>query len=357
MLIVLDRQSNITSIEGRALEPLHQSPEQLIGHSFFELYPDTPDSRAQLDQAFAGSVVKATHIVQNRTIRSMFLPLTDEKGSVTGIVLIGEDATDDVGGGGGSVPTSGQRDSQAAKEGPSANDAGAMTKFLRYVSHEMRTPLNSLIGFADLLAKNDDGHLNQQDRYYLDRILSNATHVLDVVGQMLDLSLTQSGIQKLKITDVDLEELIKETLDDLRGLVTEGSLEIVHDVPKGTHRLKTDRQKLKQVLINLAGNALKYTSIGMVMVRVHVDRHHRPLRIDVIDTGEGIREDHLGPIFRPFDRGRHADDKAVEGTGLGLTISQSLCELLGYTIGVTSEMGKGSTFSIHLVKPTSPAES
>ncbi len=222
------------------------------------------------------------------------------------------------------------------------------SQFLTHVSHEMRTPLNSVIGFANLLSKNKEANLSEHDLFYLNRIVGNATHLLNVIGQMLDLSMIESGKLTLVMSEVSLAELIRETIADLRGHARAESVPMIADIPKGAQSIDTDRQKLKQVLINLLGNALKFTERGGITVRVIVDVLRRPIRIEVSDTGVGIPKERFDAIFEAFDRVQPRGDSASEGTGLGLTISRSLCSLMGYEISVESEVGKGSTFTIHL---------
>lgn len=229
------------------------------------------------------------------------------------------------------------------------------SQFLTHVSHEMRTPLNSVIGFANLLSRNKEAHFTEQDVFYLNRITGNATHLLNVISQMLDLSVIETGKLNLTVSEVHLEELIRETIAEMRGHSKAEFLRMIADIPRGTQPIEADRQKLKQVLINLLANALKFTERGGITVRVVVDALRRPTRIDVIDTGVGIPQDKFKAIFEAFERIDPQGGQDAEGTGLGLTISQSLCHLMGYEIGVESEFGKGSTFTIHLSR--TPASS
>ena len=123
----------------------------------------------------------------------------------------------------------------------------------------MRTPLNSVIGFANLLSKNKEANLSEHDLFYLNRIVGNATHLLNVIGQMLDLSMIEWGAT-LVMSEVSLAELVpRGTIADLRGHARAESVPMIADIPKGAQSIDTDRQKLKQVLINLLGNALKFT--------------------------------------------------------------------------------------------------
>jgi len=226
--------------------------------------------------------------------------------------------------------------------------SNAKSNFLTHITHELRTPLNSVIGFANVLLKNKEKSLDTQDLLYLEKILANAKHLLSVINQMLDLSRIDSGRLELTISAVSLPELVRETVEELYSLRRSGVVGLLADVPAQTAPLQADEQKLKQVLINLLGNALKFTERGSVLLRVATDEQHRPLRIDVADTGIGIPREKLDEIFEAFERAGGTGAGDYEGTGLGLTISRSLCRLMGFDLTVESSLGKGSTFSIHL---------
>lgn len=235
-------------------------------------------------------------------------------------------------------------------------EAASRTKsdFLASISHELRTPLNSIIGFANVLLKNRNGTLADQELLFLQRIRDNGTHQLHLIDDLLDLSAIEAGKQRLVITAVSLEELIRDTVGQLEGRTTSKEVVLRVDLPTRMLPLETDSRKLRQVLINLVGNALKFTPSGSVRVSVQVSATTlRPLRIDVTDTGIGIPANRLESIFDPFEQVENG--MSQKGTGLGLTIARSLCQLMGYRLTVSSDVGKGSTFSIHLeTAPTLP---
>jgi PAS domain S-box-containing protein len=225
----------------------------------------------------------------------------------------------------------------------------AKSEFLANMSHELRTPLNSVIGFAGILLKNKAGSLQTSDITYLERIQANGRHLLGLIDQVLDLSKMEAGEMKLQIVPTDLGRLIRETVDQLKGVVGERPIALKAEIADGIPTLDADPDKLKQVIINLLGNALKFTERGSVTVRVAEDAQtRRPARIEVIDTGIGIPEDRREAIFEAFQQVESSASRKYGGTGLGLTISRSLCRLMGYRIQVESDLGRGSTFSIHL---------
>ena len=222
------------------------------------------------------------------------------------------------------------------------------SQFLANVSHELRTPLNSVIGFANVLLKNKQQNLNRDEIDYLEKVLGNGKHLLNVINQMLDLSKIETGRTDLEITSIFLGTLIRETVSELQGQGSEG-VEIRMEIPNQIAPLRTDYGRLKQVLINLIANALKFTRKGSVTIIVETNPlTAQPVRIDVRDTGIGIPEEKLGAIFEAFQQVDNSPSREYEGTGLGLTISRALCGAMGYRLDVTSRAGKGSVFSIHL---------
>ena len=224
----------------------------------------------------------------------------------------------------------------------------AKSEFLSNMSHELRTPLNSIIGFANILQKNKGGNLRPVDLVHLDRIAANGTHLLGVINGVLDLSKIEAGRVELEMETLDLASLIRETLNEM-GSQAEGQEVVLEaEMPAELGLLYGDRARLKQILINLVGNSLKFTRRGRVTVRIVTDeRNGAPARLDVIDTGIGIPEDRLETIFDAFRQADNTTERQFGGTGLGLTITRSLAELMGWTVGVRSTVGAGTTFSVY----------
>jgi len=223
--------------------------------------------------------------------------------------------------------------------------------FLATMSHELRTPLNSVIGFSNVLLKNKSGNLSDQDLSYLSRIVANGKHLLALINDVLDLSKVEAGRMQLERLPVNVGTLVSDTLGEFEAQARERDVTLRVVAPTDMPPLTTDPVRLRQVLVNLVGNALKFTRHGSVTVRVDVDRNTRyPLRLRVIDTGEGIPPDRQQGIFNAFEQADSGTARRHGGTGLGLTIARSLCELLGFRLELSwSMVGLGSVFSVLLV--------
>jgi len=239
----------------------------------------------------------------------------------------------------------------------------AKSEFLTLVSHELRTPLNSVIGFSNVLLRNSATRTPAEEITYLERIRANGMHLLNLIDELLDLAKIEAGKEELEVGIVSLEQLICETVAQLEGRVVGKDLVLRAEVPPVIAPLVTDERKLKQVLINLIGNAVKFTDRGSVTTRVTIDPETtEATRIDVIDTGIGIPEHRQRAIFEPFEQADRSAARRHDGTGLGLAIAQEFCNLMGYRLSVASEAGKGSTFTIELprvsqagrARPTTP---
>jgi PAS domain S-box-containing protein len=235
---------------------------------------------------------------------------------------------------------------QAKVEAERANRA--KSDLLSRASHELRTPLNSVIGFSSVLLRNRGGTFGVGDLNFLERIRSNGAHLLSLVDDILDLSKAEAGRMTTDLASVSLGDLVRDVLASLEGRVLQKQIALRALIPEGLAPISTDTAKLRQVLINLVGNSIKFTSAGGVTVEVIGDEHSRPRSLIVQDTGCGISTEDLPRIFEPFAQGELARLTGEAGSGLGLTISRSFCELLGYRLRTESEVGVGTRMIIDL---------
>jgi len=220
------------------------------------------------------------------------------------------------------------------------------SEFLANMSHELRTPLNAIIGFSEVLSERMFGEINDKQAEYLGDILESGRHLLSLINDILDLSKIEAGRMELDPTDFDLPTTIENTLILVRERAHRRGISLGRTVDERVGMIRADERKVKQVLLNLLSNALKFTPEGgQIDVRARV--HNGEAEISVADTGEGIAPEDQKAVFEEFRQVGTAAKK-VEGTGLGLAISRKFIELHGGRIWVKSQLGTGSTFAFTL---------
>lgn len=219
------------------------------------------------------------------------------------------------------------------------------TEFLTAISHELKTPLNSILGFADVLLEGMDGPLNAAQREDLLIIRGSGEHLMALFNDVLDLSAATSGHLALERDVVHLEPLLVLVARELRGLRRDRPVEIQVEAVPELPALHADRRRLRQVLTNLGSNAVKFTEKGSVVLAADLDE--AGVRIEVRDTGVGIPAESLGTIFGEFEQATSERPRA-RGAGLGLAITRQLVELHGGSIEVQSVVGEGTTFRVVL---------
>ncbi len=228
----------------------------------------------------------------------------------------------------------------------------AKSEFLSRMSHELRTPLNAILGFSQLLVRAESDPVQAEKMLFIQRA---GKHLLDLINEVLDLARIEAGKLCCSIEEVSMRSIIEEIGAYARPLAFENriQLDLGSEVP-ADFIVFADRQRLKQIFLNLVANAIKYNCPdGLVKVRCEAIGENE-LEISVEDTGPGMTPQQLGDLFTPFER-LGADDAKSVGTGIGLALSQSLAELMGTRIEVTTELGKGSRFSLRLPRTGSPA--
>ena len=220
------------------------------------------------------------------------------------------------------------------------------SEFLASMSHELRTPINALIGYSALMLDGVLGEVNPRQSDALMRGRAAAEHLLALINDILDLAKIEAGKMPLHLEDVSLREVVTEVSQQIEPMVRKKQLDYTIDVSPDCPPIYSDRTKIKQVLLNLLSNAAKFTNKGSVSVRAECAPGG--VRIDVVDTGIGIRQTDLQAIWEDFRQVDQSRTREFGGTGLGLSITRKLLERLGGAVTVKSTYGEGSTFSVYL---------
>ena len=214
--------------------------------------------------------------------------------------------------------------------------------FLASVSHELRTPLNSVIGFTGWLLMGMEGDLNEEQRKQLTMVKFSANHLLDLINDILDISKIEAGKMELSIEKFEIAEIVNDVVSSVLPLAKDKELGLMYDIPKGII-LNSDKRRIKQILMNLVSNAIKFTDQGNVKIEVKL-LNNKDLEVTVSDSGIGIKKEDMEKLFQPFQQIDMSSSKSHEGTGLGLYLSKKIIDLLHGDISVTSQFGKGSEF-------------
>jgi PAS domain S-box-containing protein len=320
-------------------------PDEVLGKSISVLVPpERLDEIPTVLQRVAGNESIEHYETKRQTkdgvtidVSLTISPIRDGDGRVVGASTIARDVSE-------RRKVEEERES-AREQADRANRA--KSEFLSRMSHELRTPMNAVLGFAQLLRLD---HLAPQQQEATEEILKAGRHLLELIDEVLDIARIEAGRLRLSLEPVDAMEVTQECISLLRPQANqEGvrlTLEPPPDGPDPTIHVIADRQRLKQVLLNLISNGIKYNR-EQGSVRVAIDRSTEESRItiDVTDTGQGIPPERMEQLFAPFER-LGVEETAIEGTGLGLALTRPLVEAMGGNIRVRSELGTGSTFTV-----------
>lgn len=228
----------------------------------------------------------------------------------------------------------------AKDEAQRANET--KNQFLSNMSHELRTPLNAIIGFADILSYNKDTHLSESEKSQLAEITSAGWHLLELINDILDLSRIETGDLHVELVDINLDELLDECEFSLAAIAKHRQISITRKLSCKNIKVIADRSRLKQVLLNLLSNAIKYNKENGKVIIDCEQSNNQQLKLNITDTGPGIDEDRHKELFEPFNR--LDSDHSIDGTGIGLSITRQLINLMHGGIGLESKPGDGSTF-------------
>lgn len=333
------------------------SPDELLGKSDFDFYPKEQAEKYASDE---DEVMRSEYGVVNREESTedregnliwhltTEVPFRDEAGNVLGVVGIGRNITD-------------RKMVQAAlvgaKEAAEAANR-AKSEFLANMSHEIRTPLNGVIGMTGVLL---DTELSGEQREFVEIVRQSGDILLTVINDILDFSKIEAGKLVLESSPFDLRQVIEEIAEMLASKAASNGIDLVVHYPPGAPRhFVGDAGRIRQIVTNLAGNAVKFTASGHVLIAVECqgqDELRAEMQVSVRDTGIGIPAEKLGSLFQKFTQVDSSNSRRHGGTGLGLAISKQLVELMGGSVHVESRLGEGSTFWFRLPLPidTRPA--
>lgn len=222
----------------------------------------------------------------------------------------------------------------------------AKSRYLAGLSHELRTPLNVMLGYAQLLSQDESFPVTQRET--LGIVKRNGEHLADLIEGLLEISKIEAGRLTLQRDEVNLKAILQQLIDMFQMKAAQKNIEFIYEPCSNLpDYVATDKQRFRQILINLISNAIKYTERGSVTLKITY--RNQVANFSVIDTGIGISEQDRESIFKPFEQVRNAHTQAIGGSGLGLTISRSLTELMGGEINLESTLGQGSTFNFRLM--------
>jgi signal transduction histidine kinase len=242
---------------------------------------------------------------------------------------------------------------QATKIAEDANRT--KSDFLANMSHELRTPLNAIIGYSEILAEDslDNGHPEMVED--LSRIRNAGQHLLSLINDVLDLSKIESGKMDLYLESFDIHELVQEIAGTVKPICDKNNNQLIIQCRGNLGVMHSDLTKVRQSLFNLVSNASKFTSDGQIQLTITVDpqhhgqdAHHPFICFEISDTGIGIKSEQMSKLFQPFSQADSSTTRKYGGTGLGLAITKEFATMMGGAVHVTSEYGKGSTFTLRL---------
>ena len=345
MLIVLDADGSIRMVNQATLTLLGFEENDLTDKPFRHLFQENASLTAGAwlsDLRKVGILREKEFALRRRDGQTLFVSLSGsvmvrEERLPDAIVCVAQDITE--------RKRAHEALLDAKRQAEAANRA--KSEFLANMSHELRTPLNAIIGYSELLQEEAQDRKEDAMNQDLSKVRNAGRHLLGLINNVLDLSKVEAGKMEADFDDTNLENLLSEVADTMQPLIAEknNTLEVSND--SSVAMFLTDTQKLRQSLLNLIGNAAKFTRNGVVRLEV-TQEPEGWLNFSVSDTGIGMSAEQLDKVLKPFTQADTSTNKKYGGTGLGLAITKSFVELLGGRLKVKSELGKGSRFTIKL---------
>lgn len=226
--------------------------------------------------------------------------------------------------------------------------SAAKSQFLANISHEFRTPLNAILGYMSMLLNGAYGEVMETQRRILTRVDANSRHLLALISDILDISRIEAGRMPLQVSTFQIDDLVRQVTEELDAVIARSPVGVIFELAPRVPPIRSDRQKVKQILVNLLSNALKFTHEGSIRLKAAYDRMNGSLTIEVRDTGIGIAAQDQERIFEDFQQVDSSPTRSYGGTGLGLSICRRFADMLGGSISLESELGLGSTFTLSL---------
>jgi len=339
VLFAFDKHGKVLLSEGRGLEVLGLKPGELVGRTLTDVYPQVRDD---VRQALAGENVHVVRQTEDVVVEQWFNPVLDESGAVSRVIGVAVDITERL-----------RLEAQLRSQYERLKELDRLkSNFVNAVTHELRTPLTSIMGYAEFLEDEIGGKLAESQIEFVRQIQRGSRRLEFLLNDLLDFARIEAGTFRLRLASDDLGLKMREIVESLRPQAEEAGIQLHVALPDAPLVFRMDAQRVGQVLINLIGNALKFTPPGG-SITVSAHREDSQVRCEVTDTGIGIAPEDIPKLFQRFSQ-LESGVRQGKGAGLGLSISKALVEAHGGTIGVTSEPNRGSTFWFTL--PFEPAQ-